>query len=140
MLASLPGQLRDLLEVAPDDPSVRRLAPPAYRDEPEHEEEYRRLMGDDLADRRLAALAVLEETADAERRTEEQGHAWLAALNSLRLVLGTQLDVSEDMGELPVGPEDARAPGFALYGYLSWLLGELVDALSAGLPEGADEP
>lgn len=139
VLASLPGQLRELLSVAPDDPSVRRLAPPAYVDDREHEAEYRRLMGDDLADRRLAALAVLEETAGRDRLTEEQAHGWLAALNSLRLVLGTQLDVHEDMEEMTVAPDDPRAPGLALYGYLSGLLWELVDALAEGLPEVVDD-
>ena len=139
VLASLPAQLRELLSVAPDDPSVRRLAPPAYADEPEHEAEYRRLMGDDLADRRLEALAVLEETAAADRLTEEQAQGWLSALNSLRLVLGTQLDVREDMDDLGVARDDPRAPGLALYGYLSYLLQELVEALAAGLPEVADD-
>jgi hypothetical protein len=118
---------------------VRRLAPPAYTDDDASEAEYRRLMADDLADRRLAALAVLEETATAERITEEQAHGWLAALNSVRLVLGTQLDVREDMDELVVGPDDPRGPGLALYGYLSYLLQELVDALTGGLPPVADE-
>ena len=137
VLASLPGQLRELLSVAPDDLAVRRLAPPAYSDDPGHEAEYHRLMGDDLAERRLANLAVLEETATAERLTEEQAHGWLAALNSLRLVLGTQLDVHEDMDELASGPDDTRAAGLALYGYLSYLLQELVEALAAGLPDDA---
>ena len=135
VLAALPGQLRELLSVAPDDPSVRRLTPPAYADDAGHEAEYRRLMGDDLADRRLAALAVLEETATAERLTEEQAQGWLAALNSLRLVIGTQLDVQEDMDDLGLSPDDPRAPGLALYGYLSGLLDQLVDALAEGLPD-----
>jgi hypothetical protein len=139
VLRSLPAQLRALLEAAPDDPTVRRLAPPAYRDDAEHEAEYRRLMGDDLSERRLAALAVLEETAGAERLSEEQAHGWVAALNSLRLVLGTQLDVSEEMEDVPTDPDDPRAPAFALYGYLSGLLSELVEALSEGLPEVVDD-
>ena len=139
VLRSLPAQLRELLEAAPDDPTVRRLAPPAYRDDAENEAEYRRLMGGDLSDRRLAALAVLEETAGAERLSEEQAHGWMTALNSLRLVLGTQLDVTEEMADVPVDPDDPRAPAFALYGYLSGLLGELVDALWEGLPDVVDD-
>lgn len=134
VLRSLPGQLRELVEMAPDDPSVRRLSPPAYPDQPEHEHEYRRYMAGDLEERKLAALAVMEETVDAERLSDEQAHGWLSALNSLRLVLGTQLDVTEDM-DAAVGPDDPRAPGLALYGYLSWLLDQLVDALAEGLPD-----
>lgn len=143
VLRSLPAQLRGLLEAAPDDPTVRRLAPPAYRDdagsEAGYEAEYRRLMGGDLSERRLAALAVLEETAGAERLSEEEAHGWLTALNALRLVLGTQLDVSEEVEDLPVAPDDPRAPAFALYAYLSGLLSELVEALSESLPEVDDD-
>lgn len=139
-LRDLPDQLRELLRLAPDDAAVRRLRPPAYTGMPEHEEEYRRFMGDDLQERQLAALAVMEETVDADRLTEEQAQGWLAALNTLRLVLGTQLDVSEDLDMAGVGRDDPRAPGLALYGYLSWLLDQLVDALAAGLPDVGEGP
>ena len=134
VLRTLPGQLRELLLSTPDDPSVRRLHPPAYTDRPSHEEEYRRFMGDDLQESHLAALAVLEESVDADRLSEEQAQGWLSAINALRLVLGTQLDVTEDLDGAGIDPEDPRAPGLALYGYLSWLLDQLVDALAAGLP------
>ena len=140
VVRSLPGQLREVLDVAPESDAVRRLRPPAYSDDAELEQEYRRLMADDLQARQLAALAVLEETVDSDRLTEEQAHGWLAALNSLRLVLGTQLDVQEDMDDLALASDDPRRPGFALYGYLSWLLGELVEALSEGLPDVVDDP
>ena len=73
----------------------------------------------------------MEQTVENERLDQEQLHAWSRALNELRLVLGTRLDVAEDMVE--VEPEDPRAPAFALYGYLSWLQGEIVEALSAAL-------
>lgn len=135
MLRTLPDQLEEVLDIAPDDPSLRRLSPPAYADQPDHEAEYRRFMGDDLRERQRGALDVLRRTVDARRLSEEQAHAWLSALNSLRLVLGTQLDISEDLGAYEVDPTDPRAPGLALYGYLSWLLDQLVDALAEGLPE-----
>ena len=40
--------------------------------------------------------------------TPAQGDAWLAALNDVRLALGTALDVSEDMPD-DVDPDDPRA-------------------------------
>ena len=44
--------------------------------------------------------------------TPEQADAWLAALNDVRLALGTALDVSEDMpDELPPDDPRAAAPG-----------------------------
>lgn len=133
LLRSLPPQLRQLLDEDPADAGLRRLTPPAYPDDAEREAEYRRLMGPDLHGRRLAALAVMERTVDADRLTEDQAQGWLAALNDLRLVLGTGLDVDEDMADEPPDPSDPRAPGLALYGYLSWLQDQLVEALAASL-------
>ena len=132
LLRSLPDQLRTLLD-EPDDPSLRRLFPPAYPDDSAHEAEYRQLMGADLRDRHLRALALMEETVDAGHLTEDQAAGWLSALNDLRLFLGTQLDVTEDTMEEDVDPSDPRAPALALYDYLTWLEGQLVDALATAL-------
>ncbi|HEX9969312.1 MAG TPA: DUF2017 family protein [Acidimicrobiales bacterium] len=135
LLRTLPGQLRELLEAGDDaDPSLRRLFPPAYLSEEDHEEEYRRLMGDDLRDHHMQAIAIMEATIDSERLAEGELLAWLSAINDLRLVIGTRLDVSEDMDMGAVQPDDPRAPGLALYSYLSWLEEQMVDALAAGLP------
>ncbi len=131
LLRRLPGQLKELLSDAPDDPALRRLFPPAYSDDLEREAEYRELMADELRSRHLAALAVLEETVDADRLTAEQAAGWLAALNDLRLVLGTRLDVSEDMLGDDVDPDHPDAPALALYGYLSWLQDQVVEALAS---------
>ena len=135
LLRKLPDQLREMLDEEPDDPALRRLSPPAYADveEEAHEAEYRRFMGDELRQRRLAALALMGETIDADRLSEEQAQGWLAAINSLRLVLGTRLDVSEEMASAEIDPEDPLAPVLALYGYLSWLEDQMVEALSCGL-------
>ena len=133
LLKGLPAQLRTLVQEDPDDPALRRLFPPAYAEHPENESEYRRLMGDELRERHLSALAVLEETAGTDHLNEEQAHGWLAALNDLRLVLGTRLDVSEDMAGEQVDPSDPRAPMLAVYGYLSWLEEQMVEALASSL-------
>ncbi|MGH9282524.1 MAG: DUF2017 family protein [Acidimicrobiales bacterium] len=140
VLRGLPDQLEEVFDAAPDDPSLRRLSPPAYTDQPDHEAEYRRYMGDDLRQRQRDALAVLRETAGAEELSEEQAQGWLSALNSLRLVLGTQLDITEGDDGLLTDPADPRAPGLAVYGYLSWLLDQLVDALAEGLPHIPPDP
>jgi hypothetical protein len=130
-LRSLPGQLRELLER--EDPSARRLFPPAYGDDAERNAEYRRLVGDDLMAQRLSSLQVMEETLDATRLNEEQMTDWLATLNDLRLVLGTRLEVTEDMDPADLRPEDPDASLFALYYYLGWLEEEAVAAMAAGL-------
>jgi hypothetical protein len=128
LLSALPEQLRELL--ADDDPSVFRLFPSAYTDDPERDAEFHRLMREDLLAHHLGALEVLEKTASAEQLDEEQMVGWMQALNSLRLVLGTRLEVTEEMYEQPIDPDDPRAPLFAVYSYLGWLQEEIVEALS----------
>ena len=132
LLRVLPVELRSLLEATPDDPGLRRLFPPAYDDE-QNEAAYRELMGNELLDGRRRALDVLAETAKAERLTGEQAQAWLTALNDLRLVLGTRLDVSDESLLEDLAEDDPRAPELALYAYLSWLQEQLIEALSSEL-------
>ena len=60
------------------------------------------------------------------RTTSARGSA---ALESLRLVLGTQLDVTEESYG-PFDPADPDAPRLALYHWLSWLQEEVVQALA----------
>ena len=133
LLASLPRQLREVLKAEERDPSLRRLFPPAYADDPEADDEYRRLMREELMEGKLVALRVVEETAYAEHLTEEDLDGWLGAIESLRLYLGTQLAVGEEIYESALDPDDPDAPALALYGYLSWLQEQAVEALSAGL-------
>jgi hypothetical protein len=130
VLRSVAGQLRELLDVAVDDPQLKRLFPVAYADDPDREEEYRLLVRDELAERRRTALETLSATADATHLTEEELLAWMGSVNDLRLVIGTRLDVSEDMDPLP-DPSDPDAPLLALYGFLGYLLESIVEALSS---------
>jgi len=132
LLRSLPGQLREVMQT--DDPSLRRLFPPAYPEDSDADDEFRRLMREELLEGKLAALRIVEKTADADHLTGEQLEGWLGALESLRLYLGTQLDITEEVYAGGIDPDDPDAPALALYGYLSWLQEEIVAALSANLP------
>jgi hypothetical protein len=71
---------------------------------------------------------VVEASVEASVLSEEQLTAWMQSINSLRLVLGTMLDINEDDQELGFDPEDPDARTQALYGYLGGLLDEIVDA------------
>jgi hypothetical protein len=128
VLRQLPGQLRELL--GSEDPSLRRLFPTAYPDDEELEAEYRQLMADDLIETHRSALHLMEATIDGDRLTEDELVGWLGALNNLRLVLGTRLDVTEDLDFELLEPDDDRRPAFALYHYLTWLQDHVVTALS----------
>ena len=132
LLRQLPDELQTMLEIEPEDPGLRRLFPHTYEDE-QDEAAYREVVGDDLLDGRRRALQVVAETADAERLTSEQAQSWLTALNDLRLVLGTRLDVNEEELLIDLRPDDPRAPDLALYAYLSWLQEQLVEAMSSEL-------
>jgi Domain of unknown function (DUF2017) len=131
LLVGLASELRAQLEGEPGDPSLRRLFPPAYEDDVD-ERSYRELMGGELLDGRREALELLARTAGQKRLSAEEADAWLRALNDLRLVLGTRLDVQEDTPLDELRPGDARAQGLAVYGYLSWIQEQLVAALSEG--------
>ena len=130
VLRRLLPQLRELLTA--DDAGegrTRRLFPPAYTDDDEADADYQRLMREDLVASRLAAIASVEESLQTDELNEEQLLAWMNAVNNVCLVLGTLLDVQEelDIGSLPDDAPDIEA--YALYAYLSNLLGEIVDAL-----------
>ena len=71
------------------------------------------------------ALTVLERTAENERLDPAEVDAWLAALNDLRLVLGTRLDVTEELYEGEIDPADSELGVFL---YLTWLQEQFVEA------------
>ncbi|MCA1691934.1 MAG: DUF2017 family protein [Acidimicrobiales bacterium] len=128
-LRSLAPEMREVFGTA-DDPAMARLFPIAYPEDEERQEEYRLLAHTELMESHLAALATLEASADSEHLSPEEADHWMRALNEVRLVLGSRLDVSEEGHERPVEADDPRAPVFAAYDYLSMLQGELVEALA----------
>ena len=137
-LVGLIGQLRD--EIAADGRSehLRRLFPAAYHDHAEHEAEYQRLVHEDLASTRLASLVTVGEVLGRDPGSDELElgdddlDALMRALNDLRLVIGTLLDVSEDTDAGDAGPDDPDFGRFQLYGYLGWLLEGIVQARMGG--------
>ncbi len=136
ILAALPSQLREALEA--EEPTLFRLFPPAHADDDAANADYAQLVGTSLLDGKLRALEQLERTAHAERLTEDDLGAWLGAIESLRLALGTQLDVTEESyGALD--RSDPDAPRLALYHWLSWLQDEVVQALATTLPPTAPD-
>jgi hypothetical protein len=141
VLRDLPEQLRSVLDADEPDPVTERLFPPAYRDpgDGERQDEYRRLVHDELVAAKLANLELVTGTLERgqlrQRRwtvelTEEEALAWLGVLNDLRLALGVRLDITEDFDGVVV-PDDPDAPARYLLSYLGWLEEHLVAALSA---------
>ena len=132
LVADLVGQLREQLLASTDDPAVRRLFPPAYPNDAERDAGYQVLTRDELLEHRLSALDVVERTLDGNDLDHADMTAWMGTLNALRLVLGTRLDVDEDLPDLDRA--DPMAPAYAVYEYLGWLLSQVIDVLDADLP------
>lgn len=128
LVQELLGEVEALLE-DPDDPAVRRLFPPAHADR-ENEEQYRSLVRDQLVTGHSRALTTMRDTLAQEELSAEEADVWLRALNDLRLVLGTRLDVTEDTDFENIDPREPRGRDLVVYAYLSWLQEQLVDALS----------
>ena len=147
LLTQLIEQLRDSLATTTDDANLRRLFPTAYNNDAKKDAEYQRLMRDELLESRLAAIDVtIKVIAQDVEINAEEIDAFARSINSLRLVLGTTLDIAEsDYGsqsdgqqsENSDGDEASEADEFSiqkeLYEYLGWLLEWTVGAQSSGL-------
>ena len=136
LIRRLLDELRDLL-LSDDDGSgpasamLTRLFPVAHPDDPELEDEYQRLMRVELVASKLKAIEAVEAVIDGRDAAidEAQLTAFMQSINSIRLVLGTLLDVTDDPDAEVVSEHDDTAE-YQLYGYLSWLLEWTVRALS----------
>ena len=138
-LAALVGMPTGPVE-APDDPALRRLLPDAYGDDdPEASREFRRYTDADLrAGKRACAgtvLATLPPEGGRLALDRDQADAWLGCLNDLRLVLGTRLEVTEDLDPedavtRAAGDDDPRLQALHVYGWLGWLQESLISCLS----------
>jgi hypothetical protein len=148
--ANRSDPLEDLLDfsgptTAPDDPVLARLFPDAYGDDSEAAGDFRRYTERRLRSGKAADGAALLESLDAApveddrvklKLDRDAAHAWLRTLTSLRLALGTRLEVTEDDAEdarvatLPL--DDPRRYVREVYDWLGWLQETLVRAVSAG--------
>ena len=70
------------------------------------------------------ALMYVSTRESAEEVVQE---TWLGVLNDTRLVLGTRLGVTEE--ERVLDPADPDAGAYALYQWLTWVQGDLVEEL-----------
>ncbi len=133
-LHTLLDQLRDVLMNDSSSDIARRLFPAAYHQDEQHEQEYQRLMRDELLSSRLSSLSLAtsllerEATAGKVELTADELDALMRSINSLRLVLGTLLDVDEDEFDAHLEEGDPAYGQYQLYSYLGWLLDWIVTA------------
>ncbi len=131
-LNGLLDQLRDVLMHESSSDIARRLFPAAYHQDEQHEQEYQRLMRDELLSSRLASLSLATSLLERETNSDsivlsaDELDALMRSINSLRLVLGTLLDVDEDEFEAHLAEDDPAYGQYQLYSYLGWLLDWIV--------------
>jgi hypothetical protein len=140
-------QLQNLGEQSapPDDPALLRLFPDAYRDDDDAAADFRRYTEDGLrrlkTDRLTESRAVLvelmpanvaEDRVVAAEVTKDKIPALLGALNDMRLVLGSRLDIVADEQDVTEwwDPDDPRHQQFEIYQWLTWLQATLLDAIA----------
>ena len=115
-----------------EDPALARLFPDGYSADEHASADFRRFTAQDLRSQKVAALNSVTETLKdwpgKSSVTPQQAQDWLKALNDLRLVLGTRLEIT-DSSDRDLDPED---PGMHLYNYLTYLQGTLIDTLIEG--------
>lgn len=122
LLRQATEELREVLLV--DEPDLtRRLYPTAYPDDEELEGDYQEMVHDQLLMQRLDGIDQLQASIDDEEISIDLADVWMNTINQLRLVLGTQLDVSEDQVE--IDEDDPLATSHVIYQVLSHVLEEL---------------
>ena len=132
LVARLLNELSQLLMGESGDPRLVRIFPPAYHlaDDAEADAEYQRLMREDLVASRLAGITTVNTALQEPGPVgEETMIAFVQAINGLRLVLGTMLDVVEDHDPDEIDDDDPLVGEHHLYNFLSWLLDWAVRAL-----------
>jgi len=135
LVVRLIGELQGLL-LANDplsEPLLRRLFPPAYHlaDDAEADAEYQRLMREELVASRLAAIEEAGRFLSSDAPlSDEAMQGLLRALNAVRLVLGTLLDVGETHNPEDLSDDDPMIGEHHLYQFLSFVLDSAVEALS----------
>jgi Domain of unknown function (DUF2017) len=131
LIELLCEELRGRVDEEPDHPDLGWFFPPAPPDDPDAEAAYRRLVGGQLDVGRERAIATVQDTLRNDTLSTDEAESWLRVLNDLRLVLGTRLDVTEEM-TFDFDANDPEAAELAVYAYLSWLQEQLVEALMTG--------
>jgi alkanesulfonate monooxygenase SsuD/methylene tetrahydromethanopterin reductase-like flavin-dependent oxidoreductase (luciferase family) len=113
-----------------EDPALARLFPDGYSDDEHASADFRRFTEQDLRAQKLAALATVRDSLSdwtgKSNITAQQAQDWLKAINDLRLVLGTRLEITDEVET----DFEADEPGIHLYNYLTYLQGTLIDALT----------
>ena len=146
-LSQLTG-IRTGPSTPPDHQALARLLPDFYRTDPEtgeSDEEERNAAGamrslhePELIDLKTGVAATVLSTCPAEggrvELSEEQAASWMAALNDVRLALGSVLEIEDDEDEDPFEDkemDELKREHYGAYHWLTWVQDSLVQAVSS---------
>lgn len=132
VLRAVCEDLLGALEDPDAQPLLRRVYPVAHVDDAAIDAAYQEMVHSDLvASRRMALERVVASVEDDEldRQTLD---TWMIGLNTVRLVLGTRLDVGE--GPRPeLEPDDPDLVAMAVYEFLGGIVETIVRSLTSTL-------
>ncbi len=119
----------------PEDDVLLRLLPNAYADQVDASE-FRRYTESTLRSKKyghsMSMRITLKTAIDGIIEVDHDGaNDWLGAMNDIRLALGVRLKVEQtNHEELELlAPDDPLRGVYAVYNWLGWLQGSLIDAL-----------
>ena len=138
-VAAILEQFRQLL-VGGKDPSLLRFQPPVHIHDRRASEEFWEMTGDSLLRHRLEAIETVEAGLDGAPLDDDAVAAWMQTINSVRLYLGSTLEVGAATFNPPQeGDQPRQAARYALYEWLGGLLEQLVLVATTDLPAGSDD-
>ena len=129
VLRALPEDMLTALADHDANPLLRRLFPVAHATDDAVNAAYRDLVHSDLLRTRAEILKRVVDTAEARELDRQTLDQWMVGLNTIRLVIGTRLDVTEDASP-ELQPDDPDLQAWVLYEFLGSLLDAIVKALT----------
>lgn len=125
----------------PEDEVLHRLLPNAYADDVDAAE-FRRYTESTLRGKKQAhAMSIrmlLKASPEGDVELDHRGaNDWLGGLNDIRLALGVRLKIdgnNDDHLEI-LAPDDPLRGVYAVYTWMGWLQGTLLEALMDEIPD-----
>ena len=132
VLRAVCEDLLGALDEPEAQPLLRRVYPVAHVDDAAIDSVYQEMVHSDLVASRQAALERVVATVEDDELDRETLDTWMIGLNTVRLVLGTRLDVGE--GPQPeLEPDDPDLVARAVYEFLGGIVETIVRSLTSTL-------
>ena len=132
VLRAVCEDLLGALDEPEAQPLLRRVYPVAHVDDAAIDSAYQEMVHSDLVASRRSALERVVATVEDDELDRQTLDTWMIGLNTVRLVLGTRLDVGE--GPQPeLEPDDPDLVARAVYEFLGGIVETIVRSLTSTL-------